>query len=729
MSARESRPIEDEAAAQEFRGSEDQSTESPQASEEAPVAPPVDGPQEAVPERAVDVLRSYDDLQIEGAQRAIAEGSELSLRDLGRLCVNLTGEVVLAANPDRKRFGRIGFLLPGKLSPTQAAMLLLARYEIRHVVPDGTKADDGLGLVAIYQDEGPLEGTYRRVDLGLLDELSDQLYPSNNELWFKELERKLRTRAPRVAELSDPDMIPMQDCWYHYRTGERLPFDPERVTLSKFATRLPAAEPAVPEFTNEDGSVWNAWQWFEETFAGVEQLVLQVIGMCLRPGHDWRKMVYLVGKGLNGKGTLIELIRAIVGVDLVAMIPPSKFGGQFVLSQAIGKRVNLVDEDDVGKFIEDAAILKQVISRDPVSVDRKHKEPLAVRLAMAVIVSLNEVTQKFKDKSQAMDDRLMFVPLTARFVDGATKNPAIKGDYVRRAEVCEWFAYQVLVALPKYWKLDETEASLAAKEAAREDADYVVAYWKEFGARWQRPFLPYEMVYAHYRAWRGKVNPGGTPEAQKVVTARLKELVDPEQLVPATNDEGKDMELSLSQWILTNEPVLAEYDYIPEIANWDWRTEYHNGTYIPVPPPFMAKKRKARGFVRRQVWEQYCADGTTPRTAQMDEERAEAERRRVAEQSPEAKAREAAQLEKLRAELAALGVSVGEQSFDPELLKDPWTDPEVMSELEASGAVKVVRFDGAGGMTWNDTNKTGPVERAALDGDGLPSFEEGVIHD
>lgn len=46
-----------------------------------------------------------------------------------------------------------------------------------------------------------------------------------------------------------------------------------------------------------------------------------------------------------------------------------------------------------------------------------------------------------------------------------------------------------------------------------------------------------------------------------------------------------------------------------------------------------------------------------------------------------------------------------------------------MAELEASGEVKVVRFDGAGGMTWNDTNKTGPVERAALDGDGLPTNE------
>lgn len=357
--------------------------------------------------------------------------------------------MVLAQNPDRKSFGRTVFRAPTALTAMQAAMLLMARFDVRHVVPDGTKVDDGLGLVAIYQDDGELTGVYRRVDLGLLDELGAELYPSNDEKWHRELERKLRTMAPRVSELSDPDLIPMADCWYHYATGERLAFAPERVALAKFATRLPRAEPPVPEFTNADGTVWNAKEWFEETFAGIGLLVLQIIGMCLRPGHDWRKLVYLVGTGLNGKGTLLELIRAIVGTDLVAMIPPSKFGGQFVLSQAIGKRVNLVDEDDVGRFIEEAAILKQIVSRDPVSIDRKHKEPIAVRLLLSIIVSINEIWQKFKDKSQAMDDRLLFVPLPGRFIEGA-KNSSIKHDYVKRAEVREWFAYQALVALPKY---------------------------------------------------------------------------------------------------------------------------------------------------------------------------------------------------------------------------------------------------------------------------------------
>lgn len=677
MSARESRPIEDEAATQAFAGAEDQSTESLLSTEE-PTAAPVDEevgdePQEndaeeskedTVPRRAAEVLRSYDDLMDEGARLALAEGPDLPLKDLGRLCVNRSGDVILAQNPDRKAFGRTVFRAPTALTATQAAMLLMARFEVRHVVPDGTKVDDGLGLLAIYQEDGELAGVYRRVDLGLLDELGAELYPSNDEKWYRELERKLRTMAPRVSELSDTDLIPMADCWYHYRTGERLPFTPERVTLAKFATCLPESEPPIPEFINPDGTTWNAKEWFEETFAGVAVLVLQIIGMCLRPGHDWRKLVYLVGSGLNGKGTLIELIRAIVGVDLVAMIPPSKFGGQFVLSQAIGKRVNLVDEDDVGKFIEDAAILKQIVSRDPVSMDRKHKDPIAVRLLLSIIVSINEISQKFKDKSQAMDDRLLFVPLPGRFVAGA-KNPAIKKHYVQSAEVREWFAYQVLVALPKYWDLDESEASLAAKDAAREDADYTIAYWREFGHKWERAFLPFEMVYAHYRAWRSRANPGGKPEAQKVVTARLKELVDPTQWVPATNEEGVDVELSLNQWFTTNEPVLAEFDFIPEIDNWDWvpGSVYNGVRSGDEPTPWMKKKRKARGFVRPQAWAKYCADRTTPRSEQRDQEAADMVAVDASQQ-----ARETEQLNRLRAELASLG---GASAFE-EGTRNPW---------------------------------------------------------
>jgi phage/plasmid-associated DNA primase len=41
-------------------------------------------------------------------------------------------------------------------------------------------------------------------------------------------------------------------------------------------------------------------------------MVFQAFGMCLRSGVDWRVGVFFIGEGLNGRGTVLELIRAIV---------------------------------------------------------------------------------------------------------------------------------------------------------------------------------------------------------------------------------------------------------------------------------------------------------------------------------------------------------------------------------------------------------------------------------
>lgn len=138
--------------------------------------------------------------------------------------------------------------------------------------------------------------------------------------------------------------------------------------------------------------------------------------------------------------------------------------------------------------------------------------------------------------------------------------------------------------------------------------------------------------------------------------------------MPATNDEGVDVELSLNQWIVTNEPVLAEFDFIPEIDNWDWvpGSVYNRVRSGDEPTPWMRKKRKARGFVRPQAWAKYCADRTTPRSEQRDQEKADM-----------------AVVATDRAREAALGSG---SAFD-EGSQNPWT-PSEGGESEAPG------FDG-----------------------------------
>ncbi|MCO4253880.1 DNA primase family protein [Pseudarthrobacter cellobiosi] len=583
MIAKENRPVSDEAAQIAFGGADDNSS---------------------------SLLLTFDEILVESANYTAKSVGNIRLDKLGSVCVQKTEEVLNKQNAARKVAGMKSLHSFQTLQPIQAAILLESAFSIRDVTPGGTSADDGLGLLSFYQDEGDHTGIYRRSDLSLLDQLAGKLRPTGDRNWHKEVELALRRRVPKEPELVNPDELPLNDCWYNYRTGQRTPFGPERVTLSKFATRLPSVGPPVPEIVNQDGTVWNAWDWFCEVIPdeGTRTLVLQVIGMCLRPAVDWRVLVYFIGDGLNGKGTILELIRAIVGSHLVTSIPPSKFADQFSLSSAVGKRLNLVDEDDVGKFIENAAVLKQVISRDPILLDRKHKDPISVQLIMSTIASLNEFP-KHKDKTEAMYDRQMFIEFPERFA-GMKKNPAIKNDYVKRAEVREWFAYMALLELPAYTKLSEPESVAKAKAEFRADSDKVVAFWEEYGDGFERDFLPFEMLYQLFVAHEKRVNPKGSVEAMRVFTGRLKKLVDPGDWIVPVGGNGKDKELGIAQWIVGPEPALAEFDYLLDVGNWDWDPYGDNG--IGGGTPWMKKKRKARGFVRRSAWEAHDAAGTTP---------------------------------------------------------------------------------------------------------------------
>lgn len=583
MTAKENRPVSDEAAQIAFGGAD---------------------------HNINSLLLTFDEILVESANSTCQSVGRIPLDKLGSLCVQKTEELLHRQNAARKVAGMKPLRSFQALQPVQAAILLEAAFSIREVIPGGTASDDGLGLLSFYQDEGDYAGAYRRSDLGLLDQLAGTLRPTGDRNWHKEVELALCRRVPKEPELVNPDELPMNDCWYNYRTGQRTPFSPEHVTLSKFATRLPLTAPPVPEFVNEDGTVWNAWHWFSEVIPDEDTriLVIQVIGMCLRPAVDWRVLVYFIGEGLNGKGTVIELIRAIVGVHLVTSIPPSKFADQFALSAAVSKRLNLVDEDDVGKFIENAAVLKQVISRDPILLDRKHKDPISVQLIMSTLVSLND-WPKHKDKTEAMYDRQVFIEFPERFAD-AKKNPAVKNDYVKRAEVREWFAYMALVELPAYNKLSEPESVAKAKAEFRADSDKSFAFWEEHGSNFERDFLPFDMLYQLYSAHEARVNPRGSVEAMKVFTGRLKKHVNSDEWIVPLGGNGKDKELSINQWIISPEPVLAEFDYVPAVANWNW-DEYACNSAGGITR-WMTTKRKARGFVRRSVWEAHESAGTTP---------------------------------------------------------------------------------------------------------------------
>lgn len=338
---------------------------------------------------------------------------------------------------------------PGRLSPltvlhpVQVAMIVGRLHRIAEVTPGGVDQDDGLGVLAVYQDAGEFTGLYRRADLGLLDELARKYNPTNDTKWFNEFERAVHGFAPKVSETFDPDLVVMKNLIYNYRTDERIPFSPDYVFLARNSDiDLIEQQHPVPEVHDADGNIiWNYEQWWDETVPdeGTRVFTHKVIGAAFRPGHDWQKMpAFYSESGSNGKGTILAHIRACIGARNCASLPLNLYSSRFGKEQTIGKRLNAPDETAVGDFIKDASDLKSIITNDPIYIDRKNKPGITYKPRMLTIVTLNGALN-FRDKTEPMNRRLAIVPMTQRFTGGA-KNKAIKDDYLLRREVCEYMA-------------------------------------------------------------------------------------------------------------------------------------------------------------------------------------------------------------------------------------------------------------------------------------------------
>ena len=99
--------------------------------------------------------------------------------------------------------------------------------------------------------------------------------------------------------------------------------------------------------------------------AEVEQLLWEVVAALFRPGHAFEKAVFLYSEsGSNGKGTYLEMLRSLAGVERVASLALSDFENRFLPSSLQDSFAVLSDESDMGGYLEKAKILKSWLSHD-----------------------------------------------------------------------------------------------------------------------------------------------------------------------------------------------------------------------------------------------------------------------------------------------------------------------------------------------------------------------------
>jgi putative DNA primase/helicase len=435
------------------------------------------------------------------------------------------------------------------LHPSQVARILMRRHHVVRIAVSGFAQ----AMLAFYAVDGPDEGTYV-VDDDALVALMD-LYRDAIPIAVKsEVLAYLRRQAPIVQQCTDQDLVPANNGILNYRTKELLPFTPDIVFLRKSRTDCdPGA--TSPVIVNSDGTTWEVEDWMAglSDHEDVVHALWQVLGAILRPYVAWDQGAFPYGTaGNNGKGTYCALARELVG-GTVASVSLAALGQDFRLEPLLRGGPIIVDENAVGGYIDDSSALKAIITGDPISVNRKGKEPITMVHRGFMIQCLNDFP-KFRDRSESMLRRWVVIPFDKTFT-GMTRLE-IKGDYLRRPEVLRYVMRRVLLDMPNYYRIDQPAAGRAILTEIAENNDPVRQYWTEFEEVFAWDLLPYRFLYDLYKAWSAKANPSGTLISLQAFSRELRQVIassstwasheDPRTAIRSANRMDRPEMLTLS---------------------------------------------------------------------------------------------------------------------------------------------------------------------------------------
>lgn len=450
------------------------------------------------------------------------------------------------------------FHAPDELSFDQIAQFMAILYPIVRISCAGASADTTYDLLALYMDNGSEKGTYITSE----EEFYKIARRFNRRLvsqQFKEALNVIRTLVPRKLRCMDKDLIAVNNGIFNYETKELLPFTPDIVFMTKSHVDYNPVAANTTIHNPDDNTDWDVESWMHDLTddTEIEELLWQVLGAIIRPHVRWNKSAWLYSEsGNNGKGTLCELMRSMCGETAFAAIPISNFGKDFALEPLTRATAIIVDENDVGTFIDKAANLKAVITNDVISIDRKFKTPISYQFYGFMVQCLNEFP-RIRDKSDSFYRRQLFIPFEKTFTGHERKY--IKDDYLHRKEVLEYVMYKVLNM--NYYALLEPQACKDILDEYKEFNDPARQFFEELQDCFVWDLLPFSFLYELYKSWFRKNSPSGSLQGKNKFITEIVNITKNSDIWYCI-DKGKTLR-SVGK-ITEPEPLIAQY----ELEDW-----------------------------------------------------------------------------------------------------------------------------------------------------------------
>lgn len=158
------------------------------------------------------------------------------------------------------------------------------------------------------------------------------------------------------------------------------------------------------------------WEKFlNEILKDRESLVLlmqELFGYCLIPGNWLQVAFFLLGSGENGKSTLLEVLRSLLGRKNTASLSLCDLDDRFKKIQLWNKLANICEESPSSKAI-DSELFKNLSAEGVITVEDKFKPAFQFKCKAKMVFAANSFP-KFKDSTVAYHRRLVTIPFDYR---------------------------------------------------------------------------------------------------------------------------------------------------------------------------------------------------------------------------------------------------------------------------------------------------------------------------
>ena len=462
------------------------------------------------------------------------------------------------------------------LLPVEIALILLKLHPIARIPGAGvndTNTDSEYDLLGLYHPDGPQAGIYT-ISTDEFRKLIRAYHYSITSKDMLEVINNLKDLAPVKYRCEDPDLIAVNNGIFNYKTKQLIPFDPELVFLSKSEVNYNPNAKNIIIHNDTDNTDWDVESWIKELSDDPEivNTIWELTSAVIRPNVSWKKAAFLYSeKGNNGKGTLCTLLRNLCGINTCTSIPLNDFSKDFMLEPLINASAIIVDENDVGVYIDKCANLKAVITNDIIQINRKYKMPIAYRFKGFMIQCLNEFP-KIKDRSDSFYRRQLFVPFEKCFT--GRERSYIKDTYLYDKNVLEYVLYKAVNT--NFYTLSEPTACKNILAEYKEFNDPVRRFWEEFSSQFAWDLLPFDFLYDLYKEWFREESPAGTPIGKITFINDLVNIINNDPIWECNDKRAK---VRTAKRMDQPEKLILRYS----LKNW------YNNTYKGNDPNKIAK--------------------------------------------------------------------------------------------------------------------------------------------